>query len=1072
MPCSSCQKDNPDGHKFCSHCGQPLSVTCGACGTANEPDHNFCGQCGTSLKETRSQPPKEDVSEAERRQLTVMFCDLVGSTAMSEIMDPEDLRDVLSTYQEACKKHINRYGGYIARYMGDGLLVYFGYPTAHERDPERAVRAGLDIVTDVSSQTLNDGTPLHVRVGIATGLVVVGDLIGEGASEERAVLGETPNLAARLQGLAEPGSVVVSQSTYGLLSNRLAFQDLGPQSLKGISDQVHAFRALGETVLENEASNKTRNFRLVGRTSELEQLHSLWHRASQGFGHVAILSGDAGLGKSHLLAAFEETIDFHAATRIEIKASEFHQDSSLRPVRQMLEAHLRNFDSGFTDNASRALTGWLSSFENMTSDAPGIFCDFLGLSSDDVSPHNLDGAALKIRTFDCLVQLFEEISAKQPLLIIVEDAQWLDASTQEFLGRVVNRIPSMKSLLVVACRPSFTANWNATSDFSKITLTRLSDEEASQIIDQVEGSGALSDTVRASLIEHADGIPLYVEELTRSALEAGLGAVENADIAVPTSLQDSLMARLDRLGPTKLVAQKAAVIGRILDRKILHEISDQDSVASERGLLELLSADLLIPRTDLSEGLFEFRHAMIRDIAYQSLLKRRRKQIHSEIAKACLRLYPEIEQSEPELIAFHYTEAELPELALPLWRAAAESATARWANVEAISYYNKALTSLRLANPDDAHQEVELLVGLVGCMRIVDRFDDAFAALARAEELATSKGFDLLLTRLLSLHGNLCFPVGDLKSGIAFHTQARDLARKLDNTTEEAKAEGGLGDAAMFLAQVHEAEAHYNTCIEIARRENLPGIELANLSVRGHMRLYLNKTTEALADCLESTDLAVKANNRRAEMIARGSCLSKVYYEMGEWQKSGEQSARAKEIAEALGALRYIPMYTCFQAKAALAVGETEKALEFASRAVEFNRQSEFVYTMPMTLSTLARTLDSADEADRILAEGEAMLDQSSLGHNHFWYRFDAMELGLQRNDQAMVEHHAVALEHFTANEPLAWADFHIQRCRLLVQIKSGNTDELTRTLISTLIDEAKARGQQPAAESLQAGLG
>jgi len=1071
MDCTHCNKSNPDGHKFCGHCGQALSLLCRACGFANEPGHKFCGDCGASLTELPVQPPKKQVSEAERRQLTVMFCDLVGSTAMSEIMDPEDLSEILSTYQESCKRHISRYGGYIARYMGDGLLVYFGYPHAHERDPERAVRAGLDIVADIGNQTLPDGTPLFVRIGIATGQVVVGDLIGEGASEERAVLGETPNLAARLQALAEPGTVVVSEATRGLLAGALAFDDLGPQTLKGISGAVHAYRAAGEITDQSRTAHLAQPVSVVGRQDELAQLQSLWQRAVRGHGQVVTVIGDTGFGKTHLVAAFRQLLADPEIPIIEIRASEFHPDSALRPVRQMLEASLKAFDAGYSENPSGVLHRWLTSFPALMADVPVILHDFLGIAADPAVAHNLDAAALKARLLETLLQLHEEMAARRPQVMVFEDVQWLDPSTSEFMSRLVSHCAHMSTLLIITFHPSFSADWKEATDIHKIILGRLSGDDAAQMIDTVAGSSALSASVRRSLIEHADGIPLYVEELTRSVVESGAGSSDGSDIAVPTSLQDSLMARLDRLGPTKLTAQKAAVIGRVLDQNVLHALSQTDGTNSERGLLDLLSAGLLIPRTDLGEGLFEFRHALVRDIAYQSLLIRRRKEIHNDIAEAVLRLHPATETMEPETLAFHFGEAGRPERALPLWRAAASKATARWANVEAISYYRKALAALAKSVPDDSRQTVELLLGMTGCMRIVDRFDEAFAALEQAEALATTHGFEDLLTRLYALHGNLCFPIGDLQNGVKYHTRSRDLARKLGAAFDEAKAESGLGDAGLFMARFQSSEDHYNTCIEIARREKLPDIEMANLSVRGHIRLYLNKFADAQADCLSATDLAAKAKNRRAEMIARGSCLAKVTYELGDWQQTDEQAARALEIAESLGARRYIPMYICFRAKAAIGSGQSDRALDYASRAVEINRQTDFMYSGPMTLGTLARAHDRPADARKILDEGEALLQRGSLAHNHFWYRLDAMELGLKWRESQLVADHAAALEAYTASEPAAWATFHIQRCRLLARIADGSADDTVYAGIKALLVEATGRKQKPAADDLKRAL-
>ncbi len=989
---------------------------------------------------------------------------------MSEMMDPEDLRDVISSYQETCKQLVNRYGGYIARYMGDGLLIYFGYPFASDRDPERAVRTGLDIVNEIGDKTSPDGTPLSVRVGIATGRVVVGDLIGEGASEERAVLGDTPNLAARLQALAKPGTVCAAEATYALLSKTLNFEYLGLQSLKGITEDVHAYRALGENIIQTQPDKTTKSF-FVGRKAELDILKIQWQHSSAGRGRVVTLTGEPGFGKSRLIAAFRDEIGGNPHQVLEIKASEFHQDSSLRPVRQMLELTLNRYDRSFASNSSEVLNNWIGSFNTLNEDTAPILHHLLDIPGDASIVQNLDGAALKIRTISTLMDLLATVSVEAPLLLIIDDAQWLDASTAEFLDHLVSQIANFSALVLIAARPVFIPGWSQKQDIVKINIERLDPGQAHDLITRISKGIRLPENIREALLEHADGIPLYIEELTQSVIEASEpthGYNKKAEISVPTSLQDSLMARLDRLGPTKLIAQKAAVIGRILDRKPLLAISQMDHTNAEQGILELLSCDMLIPRSDIREGMFEFRHALIHDIAYQSLLIRRRKEIHGHVAAALLNLYPSIDESEPEAVAFHYSQADMPDKALRFWISAGDIAKARWANTEAIEHYKRALAALTESAPDDIEQEVNLLLDMTECMRIVDRNEEALEALDRAESLANIRHDEPLLIRIYYQRGNLSFVTGDYENCVALHTRIRDLARKNGVAADEARAESGLGDSGSLSGHIQTAERHFNICIEIARREDLPDVEVSNLSLRGHMRIYLNQFAEAIVDCREAVKLAVVVGNRRAEMVARGSCLAKLLYELGEWDNADSELVRALEIAKSLGARRYIPMYLCFRAKIAMATDDGAAALEFASSAVELNHQGGLLFSAPMTLSTLARTVTDRAEADSYLAKGEAMLDQGSMSQNHFWYRLDAMELGLKRIDAQMVEHHALALSRYIADEPPAWAQFHIRRCCLLSKVATGFPLETAKPEILELIAEASSRNQTPAVASLR----
>ena len=1002
----------------------------------------------------------------------MMFCDLVGSTPMSKLLDPEDLGEVLSAYQEVCKRHVTRYDGYIARYMGDGILVYFGYPAAHERDPERAVRAGLDIVADVGAMSLPGGMPLLARVGIATGRVVVGDLIGEGASEERTVLGETPNLAARLQAMAEPGTVCVSETTYALLSEDLNFECLGPQSLRGISDPVLAYRALGERSAQTRSVGYAKT-PFVGRQEQLEILKQQWRRAKTGLGKIVTLLGEPGFGKSRLIAEFKAEAADTPHGILELKSSEFHQHSSFWPLRLMFEQTLNKYDSRFASHPTEVLNQWLLPFASLGDDTALILHHLLNRPDGPVD-QQLDGAALKIRTVELLADLFAALASELPLLVIIEDAQWLDASTTEFLNRLVARIASVPCLLLIAARPEFLPQWNQNLDIVSLGIERFDPDQANELINRIAAGKKLPDGIRQTLLEHADGIPLYIEELTRSVVESEHSThrgLNPAELLVPTSLQDSLMARLDRLGSAKMIAQKAAVIGRIFDHRLLQAISGIDASNTEHGILQLLNRDILIPRSDIGEGLFEFRHALIRDIAYQSLLIRRRKLIHAEVAASLLELNPSIGDTEPEALAYHYREADLPEKALGFWKNAGDKAKSRWANIEAIAHYHMALMALAEAFPGDFLQEVDLLLDQAESMRNVDRYGEAFSALGRAESLATNNGFAPQLIRTYYQLGNLSFVTGDFDQCVSLNTKVRDLARTSGAVGDEARAESGLGDAGLFSGRIQTAERHYDTCMKIAHRENLSEIGLANLPLRGHMRIYLNQFSAAISDCREAVKLAIIAGNRRVEMVARGSCLAKVLYELGQWPEADEQLICALEIAKSLGARRYVPMYLCFRAKIALARADAKSALELASTAVELNRQGDLLFAAPMALGTLARTVSSHQEMTTLLSEAEAMLKQGSMSQNHFWFRLDAMELGLTRGDAAMVDHHAHAFRSYIKAEPPAWAEFHIQRCSLLAKVAAGQRNKAVESEMLKLLDESRQRDQKPAAASLETAL-
>ena len=504
---------------------------------------------------------------AERRQVTVLFSDLVGSTALSSHMDPEDLREIISAYQRCVAKTVQRFGGFVAKYMGDGVLVYFGYPQAHEDDAERAVRAGLELVAAVDG--LNTHAPLQTRIGIATGLVVVGDLIGSGASQEQAIVGETPNLAARLQGVAETNSVVIAESTRKLVGNLFELGDLGAQDLKGIVGLVRAWAALRPSSVESrfEAFHASGLTELVGREEELEILLRRWWKAKNGEGQVVLLSGEAGIGKSRLTAALLERLAGEPHTRLRNFCSPQHTDSALYPTIGQIQRA-----AGFTHNDTPQakldkLDALLAQSFTSTHDA-ALFAEMLSLTNDGRYPGlELTGQERRQKTFEALVSQIVALSRQNPVLTILEDAHWIDPTSLELFGRIVDGASTLRVLAIVTFRPEFEPPWIGRPYVTPLTINRLAEREVGAMIDGVIGNKLLPANIRQDIIERTDGIPLFVEEMTRAVLEAkdeetAERTVLSPSIAVPSSLHASLMARLDRLGAAKEVAQIGAAIGR------------------------------------------------------------------------------------------------------------------------------------------------------------------------------------------------------------------------------------------------------------------------------------------------------------------------------------------------------------------------------------------------------------------------------------------------------------------------------------------------------------------------------
>jgi class 3 adenylate cyclase len=548
----------------------------------------------------RVRPTPQDT--AERRQVTVMFSDLVGSTALSARMDPEDLREVISAYQKCVTETVGRFGGFVAKYMGDGVLVYFGYPHAHEDDTERAVRAGLELVAAVSG--LKSRVGLQTRVGIATGLVVVGDLIGSGASQEQAIVGETPNLAARLQGIAEPNSVVIAEDTRKLLGNLFELEDLGAKDLKGITGSVRAWAAMRPASIESrfEALHASGLTELVGRDEELEILLRRWSKAKTGEGQVVLVSGEPGIGKSRLTAALFERLAAEPHTRLRYFCSPQHADSAFFPIISQLEraAGFTHADTGQAKlNKLDAVLALASTFKQ---DA-ALFAEMLSLRNDGRYPAlGLDPQQRRQRTLEALTAQIEALSRQNPVLMILEDAHWADPTSLEVFSRAADRIRTLRVLLLVTFRPEFEPPWIGRPYVTVLTINRLAERDVTAMLDCVVGNKLLPASIRHDIIERSDGIPLFVEEMTKAVLEAGIdgaadqvAAVPSPTLAVPASLHASLMARLDRLGSAKEVAQIGAAIGREFSHALLAAVVRKPEAELQSALDRLICSRFVVP---------------------------------------------------------------------------------------------------------------------------------------------------------------------------------------------------------------------------------------------------------------------------------------------------------------------------------------------------------------------------------------------------------------------------------------------------------------------------------------------
>jgi class 3 adenylate cyclase/tetratricopeptide (TPR) repeat protein len=780
-----------------------------------------------------------EADAAERRHLTVMFIDLVGSTALSAKLDPEDLGSVIGGYQRCCADLVERNGGFVARYVGDGVLAYFGYPRAHEHDAERAVRAGLDLVEAVPKLNSAAGSPLKVRVGIATGLVVVGDLIGNGgAQEHNAIVGDTPNLAARLQGLAEPNTVVIAEGTRKLLASLFELEDLGIKDLKGIGP-TRAFAALRVSSAESrfEALHTAGLTPLIGREEELQLLLRRWSQAKTGEGQVVLLSGEAGIGKSRLVAAFLERVAPEPHKRVRYFCSPQHTDSALYPIVGQIERAAGMAHDDKPKARLDKLDALLAQTSTSIQDA-ALFAEMMSLPNDGRYPAlELTPQQGRQRTLEAMTAQLAALVRQNPVLMIVEDAHWIDPTSLEVFGRTVDQIKTLAALLIVTFRPEFNAPWVEQSHVTSVMLNRLGQREAASIIARLVGNKELSADVMAEIVERTDGIPLFVEELTKAVLEAeseGDGrrivtAVPSPGLAVPGSLHASLMARLDRLGPAKELAQIGAAIGREFSHALLALLVRKPEAELGSALDRLIAAGLLFRQGVPPYARYLFKHALVQDVAYSSLLRSKRQQLHAEIAGLLESQFPDTVNSSPGLISHHYKSAGKFDRAIPYSIRAGDVAASRYASAEATVHYQAAFDMAReLQASDDAdNARVQAVLKLASVATRREHFERDLRNLEGVRQLAESGANREQLCRILYWTGRMHFVLGNFDRGVEYAQQALRLAEEIgggDDLTAEP---------INLLARIH--------CL---RGEPAPAVQYAARNV-GQMHRLGNRVEEA-----------------------------------------------------------------------------------------------------------------------------------------------------------------------------------------------------------------------------------
>ncbi len=994
MLCPGCNLENLASASFCSGCGAALGQICPRCAAPSSAQARFCGSCGATLGAP---------GEGERRHLSVMFCDLVDSTALGQRLDPEELHEIIHTYQTRLNPAIEAYEGHVAQYLGDGILVYFGYPTAHEDDAERSIRAGLAILD--AMEALNReleprlGLRLSVRIGIHSGSVVTG---ATGGGREQLVFGSTVNLAARLQSIAPPGSLVISQDTLSLVRGLFVTEDLGPHAMKGFEEPVHVHKIEGASGVRSrlDAIPADELTPLVGRRDEMAELWARWQRAGSGAGQVVLISGTAGMGKSRLVRALQERIAEHAHSWLGCGCSPYRQSSALSPILGLLERRMGVRPNDGAELRIVALERALRDAGLAPRETLPLIGPQLGLAlPEGYAPLDLGPELLRARTLDTLVRWLLAAAASAPLVLLVEDLHWSDPSTLELLGQLITAVASERVLVLLTSREESEPPWIGAAHFTSIALGRLSPDETAEMVAIL--AAQLPELLRGQVAAKTDGVPLFVEELTRTVLESS-EALEGSsgDVPIPASLRDSLLARLDRLGGHKEVAQLAAVIGREFDHPLLAAVANALSGSIDAGLDALVDSGLVFRRGAPPDAHYVFKHALVQDAAYDTLLRSRRREIHGAVARVIQAKFESVAAAQPELLAHHYTEARAIPDAVDAWLRAARVAIQRLANREALAHLTAGLRLLEQL-PEDAdrdRRELQLEATRSAVLGVTQGFgahevgDALLHTKGLAEKLSDESLLLETLWRLTTFHhfrgeypaararceeylqkidGSKLWNSGDFSTvniSLGFcYLNMGEFEPVLEIVARNRALEWAGGSAIPLGAVDREVAERSLECVALwplgfpdqALDTALRGVEVALARSVAHpwsvgwaqnhacfVRLHRREWKETLA--LAAAQMALGAERGFGAWLTYGAFLSAcARIGLGESAAVVESLPGMLAQYEAFGARHLVTFYLSFLAEAQAATGQAEQALGTIARAIETAKSQPEGYCEP-----------------------------------------------------------------------------------------------------------------------------
>jgi class 3 adenylate cyclase/predicted ATPase len=989
--------------------------------------------------------PSKTTDVAERRQLTVMFVDLVGSTALSGRLDPEELRDIIGAYHRRCAEVITSSGGFVAKYLGDGVLAYFGYPKAHEEDAEQAVRAGLALIEAVTRLNAGGPTPLQVRVGIATGLVVVGDLLGEGAAQEQAVIGETPNLAARLQGLAEPNTLVIADNTRRLLGGLFDYRDLGPLAIAGMDHPVQVWRVLGAGQVGSRfEALRAASTPLVGREEEIALLRRRWERAKASDGSVVLIVGEPGIGKSRIAQTLLEQLRNEPHTRLRYFCSPHHQHSALYPSITQLEqaAGFRREDTAET--RLDKLVAVLALANQELGEAVPLLADLLSIPTGGrYPPLNLTPQKRKEKTLQMQVAQIEGLAAQQPLLMLWEDIHWSDPTTLESLDILVDRAATLRLLVVLTFRPEFTPPWVGRPHVTLLSLNRLPPRYRAEMIAYVTGGKTLPTEIADQIIDRTDGVPLFIEELTKSVVESGCMTGAGEHLAIPSTLQASLLARLDRLAPTREVAQIASTLGRQFSHELISAVADMPSARLENALEQLTRAELVFRRGTPPDATYTFKHALVQDAAYSTLLRSRRQQLHGCISVTLERKFPEIAAAQPELMARHCTCAGMVEKAVEYWDKAGRMAVQRSTMAEAAAHFGKALELLGSlpGSPEKRSNERSLQLALAGAFTAARGWasPEAGEAYARARELCRDAPDGAQVATAWAGALSYLHNRAEIRGGHELANELLQLSERRNDSETKLIAHRNVGISLLFRAEFSRALVHLRRSIDFYDQARHRPPKLTPHDVRvtcesfvAWTYLLLGQTDQALEQSRSA--LAWARELSHPYTLAFALHVNCVFHQLRcDGSILQERADELVEIATEHGFPHFVGTGACFRAWAMLEMGGSiEETISRMRWGLAAKRATGAEIKVPYYLGLLA---EAHRRANRI-AEGMSLLNEAVElveRTDERWYEAELYRLmgetsiiGSDRNDAERWLCRAIQTAHKQGGEALGIA----RRCQ------------------------------------------